>query len=268
MLDFPDSMRIVHDSVLAEWGVEFEQAEQDALGNLARAGMPVTADAMAGCLVATGPDGYISSWPLVPSAFDDASQRLHGPVVALAPSRDRLCFAPLDAPEILNGSLAWAEQIYRESPRRLSPVPYEAVDGRRVPWCPPRGHPLFNRVAMAERLLALYEYRQQKAALSTLFASVGENVWINPLQVARLPDGSVLSWATWGKGVDNALLPYADAIWFVDPETNESNRVSWDDGCAVASDLFEVVKDMDPPRIRIKGWPGDRLDAIRALPTM
>jgi hypothetical protein len=145
-------------------------------------------------------------------------------------------------------------------------VPYEAVDGRTVPWCPPRGHLLFNRVAVAERLLALYEYQQQKAVLSALFAATGEEVWVDSLQVAKLPDGSVLSWATWGKGVDNALLPYADAIWFVDPETNESSRVSWDAGCSVTSDLFEVVKGMDPPRIRIKGWPGDRLDAIRALP--
>ncbi len=263
-VDHPESMMIVTEAHLAAWGVEFEHAEHKAVTNLTAAGLPWAPGLLPGCIGVTGPNGYVSSWLLVPVAFEDAVRRLNGPVVAVAPSRDTCVFAPADDHATLAGALAWANEAYRSAPRRLSPVPYAWESGTLVPWRPPEGHPVRGHVDDAERVLAYYEYEGQKEVLQQLFDRSGEDVYVATMFLVEPQDGPVVSVAPWAKGVDNGLLPYADEILFGETGTEVLLRVPWDDACAIAADFIEPVTGMYPPRIRVTGWPEGRLDALRA----
>jgi hypothetical protein len=255
---------LVSDDHLASWGVEFDHAAQQATANLARSGLPIGAAAVAGCLAVGGPEGYVSSWLLVPEAFERASTLLGGPVVALAPRRDVCLFAPTGDERILGSALSWARQTYSDTTRHLSPVPYQMAGSTLVPWQPPAGHPLARRAAMAEHVLAFYEYEHQKNVLRELFEKAGEDVGVGELTLVRRDDGSPLSVACWPEG-SNALLPFADAIVFLDRGAKERVRVSFDDACAALSELVEPVAGMYPPRIRVSGLPPSRLGALRGL---
>jgi hypothetical protein len=257
-LDLPDCMAYATESELASWAMPFEAAEAQAVKNLTKGPMPT--EASSGHIVVTGPYGYISSWLAMPGAFDFATDFLRGPVVAFAPTVGDLCFASLRDNTALTRTLTWADEAYEAGPRRLSPVPYCEHEGRIIPWHPPRDHPAFNQVAKAERHLAYFAYLGQRAVLQGT-----EDAFVASLIVTEDPDGSVQSWATWTKGVDNALLPVADAIGFVDLDTREAISVTWDDACTLLSDLMEQVEGMEPTRMRVKEWPSDRLGQLRAI---
>jgi hypothetical protein len=260
-LDLPDCMAYATESELASWDMPFEAAEAQAVKNLTKG--PMTTKASTGHLVVTGPYGYISSWLAVPGAFDFASEFLGGPVVAFAPTIGDLCFASLRDSNALTRTLTWADEAYEAGPRRLSPVPYCKHADRIIPWRPPRDHPDFNQVAKAERHLAYFAYEEQRAALQD-----AQDAFVASLMVFEDPDGSVQSVATWTKGVDKALLPIADVIAFMDLDTREPITVAWDDARALLPDLMEPVEGMEPARVRITEWPGDRLSQLRALATI
>ncbi len=266
-VDQPTSMSFVTEDDLGRWGVAAAEIEERAVANLGSSELPLAeSEAVPGAFHIVGPDGYASSWLAVPGLFDAVADAVGGPALALVPSRDTFCLVPLDDRDRVTAALAWAEEVYTQAPRRLSPVPYVAArsDGAVAVWQPPPDPGLVNAVARAERILALYEYDEQRAVLADLFERTGEDVFVAKLLVAEQPDGRVVSRASWAKGVNNGLLPRADLVMLGGEGVIETLEVPWEAACTIAADFIEAVPGMEPARIRIVGWPEPVMAELRA----
>ena len=113
MRELPGTIVAVTQSTLDEWGVTFEQAMQQALGNINMQPFPTVSNTLAAGgaarkdtpqeevgLVFQG-DHLTASWIVVARFRDFVSQRLQGDFVAYTPTRSRLTVVRADEPGLI-----------------------------------------------------------------------------------------------------------------------------------------------------------------------
>jgi hypothetical protein len=254
-IDFPDSMSFVTSDDLRTWAVTQAEAERAAVANLTSQPAPVGLAGPVGMVM--GPDGYASSWLAAPTSLAGVTSERFGPdPVIIAVGRDQVRVVDSTNAEAITAQLTEAIDAYREEPRQLSPVPYLIGSDRVEPWGPPTGHPAYNLVQHAQRLLALFEYERQKSVVQELSTKAGEDVYAGSYQLVKRPDGSVWSWSAWVRQVTNALIPETDYVIVSDDEDTTSRfTVRWSDAVAIAATDLTQDAGYDPPRWRYHGWP-------------
>lgn len=269
VVDFEHGMAFVRYEDLADWGVGQGQVEAASVANLAALPLPVARSGTGAKVL--GPDGYASSWLAVPSALAGLAASLGPEVVALAPSRDHLeLVEPSDAGATCR-AVQEALDIYKDSPRRLSPVPY-LVNETLEPWLPPEGHPAGPLVAEARATLAAIEYGHQEKTLVDLFTKAQVDVFVSPHTLMRKGDGTLWSYSLCVKQVTDGLIPQADYVMFGDnTDVPGAFTVPWDEVLAYGQGFLQLEAGYDPQLWRYHGWPSapvlDDLKA-RAVPMM
>ena len=253
---------------VAQWGVDPAEVFAVARANLAR--RPVTGEPsreVPGAIRIVGPNAYDAALLTSPRDVRSTAARVglamrpDEAVLALIPTRDDLLVLPSADDDLVTAALAWAAHRFRESSRRVSPVPYRLTEQDVEPWLPSPSRPCHPHVVDAGRLLADAEYHYQKLALDEVIERSGEDLFVASYMLA----GSGQSVATWGQDVDT-LLPEAEHIFFVADDRPASVLVLWDDARRITGPLMSAEPDMNPPRWRVHGWPPPPvLDELRAV---
>ncbi|AEV82904.1 hypothetical protein ACWT_1885 [Actinoplanes sp. SE50] len=265
VVDQPEAMAYVVPDRVDEWGVSAEEVFTQARENLAGmartsldqpwpSGQPLIS------MLDDG-DAYFTSLLLAPGWLAEVGERLGGPVLAFAPDNNTLLLCPL--PETTAEPFyALVDQHFKEAPRSLSPVGYVAgPQGRTIAYTPPLGHPHHLSARRAEMVLALTEYQGQTNWLAEQYAQAGVDVHIGGLLSAEPIGGLPETIAVWTAGV-STLLPKADAIVFVHPDSGPQFSAPWD---AVARRVtLEAEPLLAPARYRVDDWPApDILASLR-----
>jgi hypothetical protein len=261
VIDDADSMAYVYDSDLESWGIDEGELRATAIDNLWDDGIPIASSRLTGAIDVTGPDGYNCSFLATPdrlaalrNGLPDSLPALGDELLALAPHRDVMALIGTDDVDHLRHALDRVLEVYQDSARQLSPVPYTVTEDGIAPWSPPADHPLRPAVDLARAHLALVEYGHQKRRLDALMAKAGEDVHVAAFIATRnQATGRVLSTTTWPDAPGVALLPETDAVAFVQRDQTLFH-VDWDRVVEIAADHL-VHQDLDPPRWRVEGWP-------------
>ncbi|GIF12150.1 hypothetical protein [Actinoplanes teichomyceticus] len=256
VVDQPDAMAYVVPDRVDEWGVTVEEVfatARDNLAEMARASLeqPWPGGQPLISMLDDG-DAYFTSLLLAPGWLAEVGERLGGPVLAFAPDNNTLLLCPL--PRITAEPFyALAGQHFKEAPRSLSPVGYVAgPQGRTIAYAPPAGHPHHLSARRAAMLLALTEYHGQTDWLAEQYARAGVDVQVGVLLATEPVGGVPETVAVWTAGV-STLLPKADTIAFVHPETGPRFRAPWD---TVAERVgLQAEPLLAPPRFRVDDWP-------------
>lgn len=173
-----------------------------------------------------------------------------------APERDTLLVAIDASPPTLVRLMKTTEDVYRESQSPVSPALYVFTsDGDLGPLELADDHPLRERVRRGHLLLVDAEYGAQKQSLEERLHEQGIELFVATHFAVERESGQVFSYASWTEG-PQALLPYTDLVVFAfGGEERSPLVVTWEAAEALASDFWEEVEGMEPPRRRTLGFP-------------
>ena len=143
----------------------------------------------------------------------------------------------------------------------LSGLPLILQDGEWVDWMPPTTCPAYPKFReLASRFVGSL-YSEQKRALEAAHQRGGLDIYVASLSGAERPDGELVTFCTWGDGIDS-LLPVADKVAFVRDQQGMIAFAEWDRVVEIAGHLMEST-DFYPPRYRVRAFPDqESLDAI------
>lgn len=226
---------------LATWKVSLDEALEAAVNNLAVRSTEPFVQVSPGLYKAPWTDAYAASRLALPGLFRKIGVK--GDPVALALNRDLLYVAGAGDPPALAALFAAAKQpAARERSISYAPV---VLRGER--WEPFTGTPEcaeLNTVALAA------DYSEQASFLKAQAAAEKRDVFVAASTVARRPDGTVISYATWTKGVPT-MLPQVDLVLMMDIDVPEDKQLV----AAVPWTLFtQHVKDIKPLGLDPERW--------------
>lgn len=259
-LDAEHSMSFVNEADLKTWGVTADEARTQAAANLGAQELPY--ERTGSHLKVTGPDGYASSWLLLPERLAAITHHFGSQPLVLAPSRDEVFLIAEDDPA-LPKLLKAACQSQLEHPRSLSAVPYSVSSGELAPWEPPGGHAAAELVGRASGILGFTEYAAQKARLDDLYQRTGEDVFVGSHVLQERADEAVWSWTSWAPGV-RGLMPRATYVAFID-EGGEPYLVPWEVVLEHAGRCLTAAEGFDPLLWHYEDWPDpETMTTLRA----
>lgn len=267
VVDFEESMGFVGGDSLSEWEVTADAARLAGHENLTRKGIQVAAVAeLPGAWVIVGPSSHQSSWLAAHGWLAGAAaSQVEGDPLVLAPARDHAIVVGAGEPRVVAAALSWAEAVYGDEARPLSPVAYRLDRPRLEPWEPEPDHPCRPFTDRAARLLAFQEYGTQTEHVQALLDAAGEPIHVGVLALAERDDETVFTWATWAEddaGTD-ILLPEADYVAVVGSSGDEL-WIRWADLRAEAGALLVEEPGWGLARHRATGWPdADLLARLR-----
>jgi hypothetical protein len=249
-LDYPESTSTLMSGPAESWRIPLDDALAIACDNL----RDITTDAFVevahGVYRGDWRDGYDASRALLPDLLHRAP--VHGFPVFMIPTRDVL----LVTSDKDDGALARMVELSREAAqtgRPVSPFMYCYHEGLRR-FTPPQAE-VTQRLAQLALRYRKDDYDTQKAALDRLHKQEGRDVFVANylLYGARDDAGEMFSAATWTAGVES-LLPQADRIVLVRPESGETRIVPWQQIAPLVGGLLEE-ESMYPVRYRTRGFP-------------
>ncbi len=253
--DTPDSLRLVNDTTLGEFGEPWDALLARAIDNLRLTSADWRPIRERGVVISNMDDAYDTSRILLPELWRGAG--LRGRVVAMAPDRAVLMMAPADDAQALETMAALALVRTRDQPRRVSGLAITRdLDDDAASWVelapPAELAPLFARVARWQRAGA---YVDQTELLTKLLEAQGQDVFVaNQLLMAPTgaPEGEFESIALWPDGVV-ALLPECDSVGFSFADKS-TYRASWAQVRAAVPELMEATEHF-PPRYKVTRTP-------------
>lgn len=264
VLDGPEATRYVGAGQAAVWGVPPAEVFAAARGNLGRrTPLPEGSPTDGPIMLRFVEDGrsFWSSCLLLDGWLAGLADRVGGRPVAFVPDQETLIVVA-DEPAILDTLFDMIEADYAAAVRALSPVPYVSdANGRTVPYDAPPGHPLYQRVRRAERVLAVREYARQAELLAGTYDRAYPGAALADLSLTAHPEGPTFTATTW-PAQGSALLPHADLVAFSVAD-GELFHVPWAE--VVEHAPPRPVADLRPPRYLADGWPAEpALTALRA----
>lgn len=261
-IDMPDSMSLVTEESLKEWGVTFEDAFDQATLNLRghteQDGWKVI---QPGVWSGEWGDSYESSRILLP----DVIHRLGiSDPVAMVPFRDSILVTSARDELGLESMLGIVERAIETSNRWISFKPALLQEKAWLPFTPPPAlQERFRRIAITN---SSFTYSQQKELLDSKFKKESEDVFVATYSVLET-DGKAMSWAMWTKGVSHALLPITDLVILGAPEEPDLPTliVPWDRVRELVGHLM-LTTEINPPRFRVREFPSsDEFSKLRAV---
>ncbi len=250
VLDLPDMRLYINNSHLELWQVDAATIHSTARDNLypaATTGLRMRSDY--NLLHLEAGDGYESSRLLLGGWLGAFKGSVEGkPLVTLPASRLVMIGGSESATQVETLlEIAW--EGFRTAGGPLSPVLY-TVDAhdRVIPWRPEEDHPLYERIVACERLLAAYEYSEQRDQF--LDADLPEALPTVTLVRAKVTGESYTS-CRWVEADGEVLLPQTDRVVLVHGETE--TEVDWKTIERQAAGCLEET-DHRPTRYRAR-WP-------------
>jgi hypothetical protein len=249
-LDYPESTSTLMSGPVESWRIRLDDALAIACDNLRDITTDAFVEVARGVYRGDWRDGYDASRALLPDLLHRAP--VHGFPVFMIPTRDLLLITS-DKDE---GALARMVELSREAAqtgRPVSPFMYCYREGLRR--FTPRQAEVTQHLAQLALRYRKDDYDTQKAALDRLHKQEGRDLLVaNYLLYGAKDDaGEMFSAATWTAGVES-LLPQADRIVLVHPESGETRIVPWQQIAPLVGGLLEE-ESMYPVRYRTRGFP-------------
>jgi len=251
--DLPDVAYGVNPGNLSKWGVTFERALQDALGNLqemSREGLRLHS-----------PGVWRSPW----SDDHDAARILltemveqlpvQGDPVVGIPNRNTLI---VTGSEDTDGLRRLALLSSREFAKRdaITAIPFRVSARTWSPFLPPEGHPHHPAFRMLWLNSLQADYETQSELLRQLKGVTGDQAWVSSFLIGQgSQTGQVSSLCMWPVGTE-VLVPETDIIWFVRTNLDERSKpevvaqVTWDQARQYLGDRMEPTG-LFPPCFRV-----------------
>lgn len=253
--DTPDSLALVNEPTLAEFGEPWEALLARAVDNLRLTSGDWQPIRERGVVISNMDDAYDTSRILLPELWRGAG--LGGRVVAMAPDRSLLMMARADDSTALEAMASIALARTRDESRHVSGIAITRdLDDDASSWTPFEAPdsvaPLFARVARWQRAGA---YVDQTEALTKILEQRGEDIFVaKQLLMAEkdAPPGEFESIASWADGVV-AWLPECDDVVFSFADKT-TYRASWAQVRAAVPALMEATEYF-PPRWRVTRAP-------------
>ena len=261
-IDMPDSMSLVTEEHLKEWGVTFEDAFDQATLNLRGHTEQEGWKAIRpGVWSGEWGDSYESSRILLPDVFHRLG--ISDPV-AMVPFRDAILVTSARDELGLERMLDIVERAIETTNRWISFKPAILQEKAWLPFTPPPAlQERFRRIAITN---SSSTYSQQKELLDSKFKKESEDVFVATYSVLET-DGKAMSWATWTKGVSHALLPITDLVILGAPEELDLPTliVPWDRVRELVGHLM-LTTEINPPRFRVREFPSsDEFSKLQAV---
>ena len=253
-IDSQDSISRISARQLEKFGVDFDQALQDALLNLR--GLPERGgwkQVGTGLWSGEWGDDYESSRLLLP----DLIHRLNlADPVACLPTRNALLVTSAGNLPGLTEMARIARRAVESQPRWLSALPYQLLGDRWSVFQPPAEcAQLFVEVATIVRAGI---YNEQKRILEQLHERDRVDVFVATAMLAKNPAGTLIDATTWTEGVDS-LLPETKLLFLVRPAAQAAAlAIPWADAFPLLTELLEK-QELTPVRYRARGFPDEAL---------
>jgi hypothetical protein len=129
----------------------------------------------------------------------------------------------------------------------------------------PNRHPM-----AASQHAQTYEEQRQRLQARLQVMGQAEELFVAKVFAVQRPDGGAHTYTTWTEGV-KTLLPPADVVLLVEqpawPEAKPAMTwVRWDvTAHACADDCWEIMPDIQPPRLLTVGWPTpEQLESLKS----
>ena len=258
----------VTESMLAHWGVGFDDALSDAFANLRAMGGPCWEAMEGGFFRGAWQDSYDCSRLLLPEMF--AELPLRGRPVAIVPARGEIVAASdRDLPAQL--AMLRHARASLEDNTRWAAGSMLVLEGDAWTTYEP-GDDAVRRARDSLRNIVLHsDYKNQKTALEQQHEDELIAIFVASFMVYENDDGSgeMRSYCTYGEGVE-AYLPKADRVIFLRlgpdgrPDASRKIIVPWDEARAITGPLMAPV-DIYPPRFHVQAFPDEAtLTRLRA----
>jgi uncharacterized protein YtpQ (UPF0354 family) len=256
--DLPESMMMIQQHHLTDWGVTFEDALEAACKNLAEISQHQFETPAPGVWVSPWRDNHDTARLLLAGLIEH--HEVQGAPVAVIPNRDTLILTGSEDEAGLARMAALAEKA-REHPRPISCIPLRLEDDHWVPFMPEQDHPQFAAFKMLWIQSLGMDYEDQAEGLKALYEKTGEDIFVATFSAVKMKEtGQVVSYCVWSQGVDS-LLPRTDQIFFFRPSGAENGDIvatpTWEQVQEAAGSLLEKT-DMYPERYRVKSFPTEQ----------
>jgi hypothetical protein len=249
-LDYPEFTSTLMSGPAQSWNISLEDALAIARDNLRDITPDAFVEVARGVYRGDWRDGYDASRALLPDLLHRAP--VHGRPVFMIPTRDVL----LVTSDKDDAGLAAMVDVSREAAqtgRPVSPFMYCYDDGLHR-FIPPQREAA-RRLAQLGLRYRKDDYDTQKAALDRLHTQEGRDVFVANYLLYGSKDetGEMFSASTWTADVET-LLPEAERIVLVRPESGETHIVPWQRIVPLVGSLLEE-EPMYPVRYRTRGFP-------------
>jgi hypothetical protein len=265
--DLPEGIASVSNGLLADWGVNGEEALAVACENLRQRSTQPFDSPAPGVFVSPWDDNYGASRLALTKVVREVEVK--GSYVAIAPNRDTLIVTGSEDPAGLQVMLRLAEEAYR-SPYRVSGIPVCLRNGRWEQFEPDAHHAALDGF----RTLRLHSlgaaYTRQQTALRATPDTLHEGAFLATYTLAsKGRNAPPTSYAVWTEDL-STLLPKVEKIAFVKDETLRGAGVAafaeWGRVQEVVGDLMTPV-DLYPQRFRVDRFPtAEQLKALGFAP--
>ncbi|HEY1603529.1 MAG TPA: hypothetical protein VGG64_28270 [Pirellulales bacterium] len=248
--DLPNTMQLVNNKALRQWGASAYEAGEIARHNLEARPFNLIRTTSNLYVFECG-DAYDSSRMLMLDKVRDLE--FQGKTIAIPITRNCLM---VTGSEELDGLGQMAEQAesMKEDPRPLCSIPHMLDGDEWHAWQPPADHPHYAKFRTLELRCLFGEYAEQKQQLEKLHEKTGLDVFVATFSVID-KSGRLLSWCVWSKGIVS-WLPKTDFVGLYDPDVKAHRFARWDRMIEVASSLMKPL-DLYPPRWAVDDFPSE-----------
>ena len=262
--DQPYSIPRISNQQLALWDVTFEHALDIALANLRRRSAKAFVALAPGLYGSDWNDNYDNSRLLLTDAI--AALPVRGAPLAMMPDRNVLLVTGTEEPGGLSAMVRCAQKVLDE-PRSLEANALLLDAGIWRDFIPDSGALGGTDLIQLQEGRISQAYADQKHLLEKVYEKTGKDIFVatHAMQVESVSGRFHGSIATWTAGVDS-LLPKAQNLALVQPESGRIITASWDAVAGVVGGLLEPMG-WWPERFRVRRHPVQRqIEILLAKP--
>jgi hypothetical protein len=262
--DGEETLSVVVQSQLDDWGVTFEVAMETAIANLRDRTIDTFINLGDGVMLGQWNDAYDSSRILLQDVIYRAGG---GDPVVMIPTRGRFLVGPSQSVAAQLKMIDFSLNSLQQDGRPVSAGMYKISDGLIVQYVPQHA----EVVALLDQLKKMHlldEYGSQKNMLEKIHENEEEEIFVATFNLYKNDaTGRITSHATWSKDV-KTLLPKTDLITLFQAGKTEADHkmflVTWEDLWKVAGHSLEEVEGY-PVRYLAADFPED--DVLASVPT-
>jgi hypothetical protein len=263
--DMPDSMRLIQQGDLDDWGVTFYEALEAARDNLKQMPEQVFLSPRDGVYVSATGDNYDASRMVLLDVIRQLP--VQGDYVAMIPNRDTLLITGSEDDEGLTVMATFAERALQQ-PRPITAIAFRLDGDDWTTWLPETDQPPYKLLKLLQVQSLGQEYGEQKELLDQLNERTGDPAYVAQFSgIEEKATGEIFSYCVWPEGIE-ALLPRTDRLLFFrgKNESKDGTIVAagqWEQVAEIVGDMLQPMYDRYPERFRVREFPSrEQLKAI------
>jgi hypothetical protein len=243
VVDEPQTLRLVNNKQLKEWGIDFDAALVIARENLWKISNRDFALHDPGFFISPSSDTHDASRMFLHDLIWQLPVK--GDHVVMIPNRNSLMVTGSDDEEALMAMGKITEELLRGE-RPMTGMAYRLDGTRWVPFLPPSASRAFAPMKSCAFLSNLQWHAEQHDWLEQICKKRKEDSFVPKLIGMKRDTGELYTWTSWVEEVTHALMPKADIVALgLRPKPGEKYRAmygDWDRVFNVAGHLLKPTE--------------------------